>query len=413
MRLLKLEMKRILKTRLTILLLLSAFFLTFAAAYLPVTFSYSSYIDEEGNKVELTGLASVRYEKNLQSEIAGIVTPEKVRKAVEDYQAVLTEYGVENSYDLPDGVYEARILPFAPLLRGVKEAFADPDTGIAPSIMEIDPEKLDDYYDACEERIVSLMKAEQKNHPAAQKAAVSKYHEVEKPYLFFPGYTTDAMDYQILLAFLILLICTVIAAPVFTSDYQTGADDILRCTKYGRTTFAVAKIVSALFICGIVFALCTAVYVLISNCLFGQESTKTSMQMLYSILNLPDMNIGELQCFTAVSCLLSLLATVSFTLFLSSKCKNVVASLSAALVFCILPLVIYIAFPAETGTWIYGVLPSGGAGLQTSILYAAIDFDFLNIGNLAIWLPHFMLGAYVIEIPLFSILTVSSYAKHK
>ena len=81
MRLLKLEMKRILKTRLTVILLLTALILTCVMAYLPTTFSYISYTDESGNQVDLTGLASIKHVKELQSEITGAVTPEKVRKA--------------------------------------------------------------------------------------------------------------------------------------------------------------------------------------------------------------------------------------------------------------------------------------------------------------------------------------------
>ena len=57
------------------------------------------------------------------------------REAVESYQACLISYGVTESYDLPEGVYEREILPIAPLLHGVKEAFAHPNTGMAPTIM--------------------------------------------------------------------------------------------------------------------------------------------------------------------------------------------------------------------------------------------------------------------------------------
>lgn len=413
MRLLKLEMKRILKTRLTIILLASALALTFIMAWLPVTFSYNSSVDINGKTVKLTGLASIEYEKDLQADTAGIVTPEKVRQAAEDYQACLTKYGVEESWDLPEGVFESEILPYYPLLHGIKEAFADPNTGVAPSIMKIDTEDIDKYYDVCEDRIVSLMKMEQKKYPAAQSRAVNMYNEVKKPYLFFPGYNTDAMDYQILLAFLIVLFCTVIAAPVFTSDYQTGADDILRCTKYGKERFAVTKIVSALLICGIAYSVCAAAYIILSNSFFGWECTKSSIQMLYSVVNLPDMNIGQLQCFIAVSGLLCILATISFTLYLSSKFKNMVASLSMALLFCLLPIIIYMVLPDWIGMWIYNILPAGAVGLQASILYAIVDFNFWNIGAIAIWIPHVMIGAYIIEIPLFAFLTVCSYSRHK
>lgn len=413
MRLMKLELKRVLKTRLTLILLTFSLVLSLVMAYIPTTFSYVSYLDDNGNTIKLLGLDAVQYLKTLQSDTAGEVTPQKVRQAVEDYQTCLTKYGVENTYDLPDGVYETEILPYAPLLHGVREAFADPDSGIAASLMDISPEKIENFYGACEARLVSLMKLEQKDHPAAQEAAKRLYNRVEMPYQLYPGYNTDAMDYQLLLSFLIVLFCTVIAAPIFTSDYQTGADDIYRCTKYGRVKFAVTKLLSALLICGTTFSLCAVVFLLVSNSLYGWECTKTSMQMLYSIVNLPNLNLGQLQWVCAGAYCLCLLATVSFTLFLSSRLWNVVASLAVALVCCILPVILYMALPSEIGQWIYTVLPAGGVALQTSFLYTLVDFAFWNIGNIAIWTPYVMLGAYCVEIPLFLCLAVYSYCTRK
>lgn len=415
MRLLKVELKRILKTRLTLILLSAALLLTLLMAWLPTTFPSSSfnYTDAQGNRVEIDGLEGIAHKKKVQAAITGTVTPEKVRQALENYQACLTKYGVESSYDLPDDVYENEILPYAPLVRGVREAFANPNSGVAPGILEIDPEKVDNYYDACRERIVSLMKQEQKYHPAAQQAAINLYSQVKTPYVFYPGYSTEAMEYQNFLAYLILLLCTVIAAPVFTSDYQTGADDIYRCTKYGNAKFGWIKILSAFIICGTAYLLSAIVYLLVSNSLWGWECTKSSMQMLFSIVSLPDMDIGQMQVFIALSGLLGLLAATSLTLFLSSRLKNMAACLSASLLFCILPVIVYMALPEEIATRIYSILPASAVSIQTSILYAAADFDFWNIGSLSVWLPHAMLAAYVVEIPLFTVLAVHSYVKRK
>ena len=80
-----------------------------------------------------------------------------------------------------------------------------------------------------------------------------------------------------------------------------------------------------------------------SNSLYGWKCTKTSIQMLYSIVNLSNLNLGQLQWVCAGGYLLSQLATVSFTLFLSSRLRNMVASLSVALVCCILPVILYVA----------------------------------------------------------------------
>ncbi len=413
MRLIKSELKRVLKTRMTILLLAAALVLSLLMAYIPITFSYVNYWDDNGNQVRLLGMDAIAYYKTAQAGTAGVVTPQKVRQAVERYQACLAKYGVESTYDLPEGVYSRELLPDAPLLHGIREAFADPTSGLGPSITELVPERIDEYYSACQLRLSSLMRLEDAGHPATQKKAEELYSRVETPFQFYPGYSTDAMDYQQLLSYLVVLLCAVIAAPIFTSDYQTRADDILRCTKHGRLRLAAAKISSALLICGAAFLICAAAYLLVSNSLFGWECTKSSMQMLYSITSLPNLNIGGLQLACAGGYLLSLLATVSFTLFLSSKIRNVVTTLSAALVSCILPFIVVIAVPAEIGKWIYTLFPASGVALQASFLYSFSDFVFWNIGNTAIWTPYVMVIACCIDIPLFLGLAVRSYCTHK
>lgn len=412
MKVFQLEMKRLMTARLTWILLGLALALSFLLAYLPVLYCYSNDTDEAGNDVSLTGLASVAYEKQRQADAAGTVTPERIRRAVEIYRACLTRYGVAESYNLPEGVYEREILPVAPLLHGVREAFADRETGMAPTLMEIDPAQIDHFDAVCEERLAALMAMEQRDHPAAQRKAVQMYRAVQKPLEVYPGMSSAVMDYQNILGFLVLVFCVVIAAPVFSGDYQSGADDILRCTKQGGVRLGAAKVSAALLLSGSAFLLCAAAYILTANTLFGWECTKTSVQMMYSIVTLADMNVGELQWFFAAAGLLSVLASVSFTLFLSSLCRRTVASLAAALVCCIAPVVVFMTMPGTLSAWLCTLLPASGTGIQTSILYALTDFDFLNLGGLSIWKPHAMVLACLIEIPLFAVLTVRSYSRH-
>jgi len=412
MKILYLELKRVLKSKLTWILLALALLISILLAWLPTTYCYSNYTDEAGNEVNLTGLASIAHEKERQADAAGIVTPERVRKAVEIYQACLASYGVTESYDLPEGVYEREILPIVPLLHGVKEAFADPDTGMAPAIMEINPEQIDDYYSVCDARITSLMAMEQPDSPAAQRKAVEMYQNTEKPFEVYPGMNSTVLDYQNIMGFLVLLFCVVIAAPVFSADYQSGADDILRCTRYGRVLLGVAKLFTALFISGAAFVVCAAAHILVADSLFGWECTRTSVQMMYSIVTLADMNIGGLQFLFAIAGLLSVLASVSFTLFLSARCRTTVSSLASSLVFCIAPVVISMTVPGALGTWLCSILPASGTSIQASVLYAITDFQFLNLAGLSVWTPYAMIGACMIEIPLFAFLAVRSYCRH-
>ena len=113
--------------------------------------------------------------------------------------------------------------------------------------------------------------------------------------MFYPGYNTNAYDYQMLLIFLVVLFCTVIAAPVFSAEYQTQADDILRCTKYGKARLAVIKLLSALFITSAAFLCCAALYLVLSNSFYGWDMLKTSIQLIFSSVSLGSMNIGQLQ----------------------------------------------------------------------------------------------------------------------
>lgn len=412
MRIMNLECKRILKAKSTWILLALSLLLSVLLAWLPMAYCYSSYTDEEGNEITLTGRASVFYEKQRQAQAAGTVTPERVRAAVEAYQECLGRYGVTESYDLPQGVYEREILPFAPLLHGVKEAFADPDTGMAPGIMEISPERIDDYYMVCEDRLDALMKMEQPDNPSVQNRAAGMYERVKKPFMVYPGFTTNVMDYQNILGFLVLLFCVVTAAPVFSADYQSGADDILRCAKHGRARLGAVRAAAVLGISAFTCLVCFTVYIFTVDSLFGWDCTRTDLQMMYSIVTLTDMSVGQLQWFFAFAGLLSVLAAVSLTLFLSSVLRNTMASLAAAAAFCMMPVIVSMAVPGTASTWICSLLPASGVSIQASILYAVTDFQFLNLAGMPVWTPYAMVGANILEIPLFLFLAVRSYSRH-
>lgn len=416
MRVFRLELKKILKTRRTIILIALSLFMSVFMAYLPVTFVSVSRYDEAGNKLaSLKGLEAVRYIKILQEDIKGELTPEIMRQALEECQACFREYNVEGIWELPADVYYSRILPIYPLLPRIREAFSDRKTGMAPSVMDISPEQVDDFYEACGERIIALGEMEQKNSQTARQFMHDKYQSVEKPYLYYPGYNTDAMDYELLLAMLLLLFCTVIASPAFSSDYQTGADDILRCTRHGRMRLGISKTVTVAGISGILFTVCMTIYLLLSNSFFGWECTKTSIQVEYSVTSLVNWNMGELQLAVMLAGLLTVIATVCFTAFLSARCRNVITSLSIGLVMCFAPFFIYMSVPDsfKPGLWLRCMLPSGGLGMMSSFLYSIRDYEFLTLGNLAVWTPYAMVGFAAVETVVFSITAVRSYVMHR
>lgn len=412
MRIYRLELKRVLKSRRSIILLLIALFMSAVMAWLPVTFEDINQYDKSGNKVaELNGLDAIAYKKSLRSVNNGAVTPEKLKEALKIYQSAISKYGEDSLYsgDFPAGLYMEKVFPVESFLGRLPEAFSDPKTGQATSLMDISPDKLDSFYEQTVQHLKDIMKMEQKEHPNAQEHALQKYTEVKTPFQLYAGYSRDAFDYIVLFIFLLVILCTAAATPTFSNEYQTGSDSILRCTKHGRSRLAMVKIFASLTIFSFAFIICISLHLLISDLAFGTECMRTSMQMLFSVISLPALNLGQLQVVLAVGGLISLLATISFTLFLSAKCKDSITVVLIAIVMCLLPIFTYTA----GANWLTFILPSGGIGMQNSLLYQLTGFNFMHIGQVSIWAPYVIMAVAAIEIPVFLFLAVRTYCKHQ
>lgn len=413
MRLLRLEIKRICKTRATWLLLCAALLLSVFMAYLPATFEHGTTVDEKGEKVELSGFDAVRYFQSYNETTYGEVTPEKIEEAMALYQKTVQKWDVSYMWSLPEEAYEdlANIQPLYPFIMKVSEVFAK--DGLGTPLADVDVQETKQYYDRLESRLISIMDMEQKNYPSAKEDALRRFSKVKKPYVYYYGASQNSMDYEALLIFVIMILCVVIAAPVFSADYQTGADDILRCTKHGRLELAAAKTASAFLITSAAFILCLTVWILTTNSLFGWEGSKTSMQLIFSVTALPAYTIGKLQWVNMWGSLLFFLAGISFTLLLSSKIKNSMMALAAGLLAAFLPTISYVSIPAEYAGWVQALLPGGGIGLSNCFLYSLTDFEYLHIGDASIWYVDMRIAAALIEIPLFTGLTFYFYCRRK
>ena len=242
MRLFRLELKRILKSRRTLILLAIALLLSVAMAYLPISFEGINRPNEDGTVTELDGLAAIKYKQDLYKTSAGEVTPDRIKSALETYQSCVREYGPVEEEGLPLAVNIEKIVPIRPLLKGLSEAFADPLTGIGADLMDIDPNDIDGE---CAEHLQDVMRNEQRENETAQQKALEKYSELDTPFYLHSGISKDAFDYIEFYILFLAILYVAIAAPTFAGEYQTGGDSILRTTKYGRNQLAITKILAA------------------------------------------------------------------------------------------------------------------------------------------------------------------------
>ena len=246
MRLLALEIKRVLKTKRTWILIVASVLLAVFMAYIPITFVTVQKTDESGNYVEITGKDAINYYKS--NMVQGVVKPEILRDAVRRYQEVYKTYDSVYGDNIPSEVYYEKLSAYQPYIRGIKEALADRNNGMSPVIADISIDKVGEYYDLLESRLASVIDMEQTGHPAAKEVALSKFAKVQRPYEYYYGAPSDSMEYETFFIFLITILCAVIVAPIFSTEYQTGADDIIRCTKNGKRKLAIIKVASACLI---------------------------------------------------------------------------------------------------------------------------------------------------------------------
>lgn len=410
MRLFRLEVKRIIKSRRTLVLLAAALLMSVVMAYLPISFESINRPGENGEVIELDGLPAIRFKRDYYEKTAGNVTPQRLAEALRTYQSYVKEYGTLN--DVPLDIYIENIMAIRPMLRGLTEAFADPKTGAAADLMDIDPDEVEQhFYEKCDSHLDDIMNLEQSEYPTAGVFAADKYADVAKPFYLYYGMSRDAFDYTTLYILVLSILCVAIAAPIFANEYQTGSDSILRCTKYGRITLAVMRILAAYAIFTVIFLVGMSVHLAVLDFAFGTDCLKTSFQMLFSVINLPGMNLGQLQMVLVFAGLLSVFATVSFTLFLSAGCKDSMTVLLIAVMALFLPIFVYSA--TGGASWLGAVMPSSGIGLQNNFLYQLYNFNFLHIGGASFWTPYVIVISAVIELPVFLFLAVYTYCRHR
>lgn len=397
----RMELKRLCRTRMTAVLLAIALVLAVVMAYLPVTFIGWMELDVNGNEVSYTGIKAIR--KRQENQVSGTITPDVMQEALETYQRVYRQYDASSINDIPTEVFYKELARYQPFVNNAKEAFADPKTGMAPGVMGLTAEDMQHFYDQLPNRLGSVIWLEQDGKPGyaqAQAIAQKKFDAVQKPFTYSFGVSSDAMDYQTLLGLLLTLLCAVIAAPVFASDAQTGAQDIQLCTKNGGLRLAAAKLAAAFSVTGAAYLLCGVVWVLVTNTLFGWESTKTSVQWLFSVTSLLPYTVGQLEWVMLAENFLLFFAEVAFVLAASAWAKNNLTALSAALLSVVAPLVVYMIVPGSLGEWLSTLLPAGGIGLSNALLYKMISFDFLYAGGHAFFQADMLLALAPVKILL-------------
>lgn len=410
MHILFLELRRVLKTRITWLSVGIAILFSVFMSFRVVSFAQHTDVDQNGNTVKITGTEAIRANREMMKPYEGPITSEKLQQALKSFQEVYRQYGK----DIPIEVIHQKLSPIDPFLSMINWTYPQNDD-YYDALSKTDPENITDFYTNRTDTLKDQLSVQYPGNAAVLKTALALNKKVATPFVFYEGYTADAADNLVILIFLLVLICAVIVSPIFSAEYQSGSDDILRCTRSGKVRLAVTKLCASLLIVSAMFAVCAGIFVLVVNGAYGWDSLKSSSQVLTSsVLSFVPLTVGQEQRVTVLEGLLALLAVASFTLFLSAKFRSSTSSLTAAIAFCLLPVILYNGGNGNLIDLFVCLLPAGSVGLNTGNFYYQMNGStFLSIGPLSVWAPYLMLGGVIVEIPLFFILSVRAYCRHR
>ncbi|WP_195267697.1 ABC transporter permease [Eubacterium sp. 1001713B170207_170306_E7] len=388
------EFKRLFKSRMV--WILSAASLVVALLLCVMVVNNVSYgrRDDPDYKV---GLPAIPALKEAYKPLYGAVTPEKLESAFETY------IDASNAYEekMPASVYKEKIVPVQPALNWIFSAFDDSE------ITSVD--QVGGFYAQRLHNIENQLEDKYPDAPQAKQAAMELNSKVETPFNYVYGYGDTSPDIIILLLLVLILFCTAMTAPAFAADYHSRADDIQRCTRYGRGKLSAARALALLILVLAVTVVSTGAYLIILNSIFGWEGLSSSLQTAFVAWGIAPMSVGDMVRVTFFAGILTLLATASCSLFVSSRCKSPTTALIIS--FCVSLLPIFLGFAGVNVKWLYALLPSGGIAMENSFYYALTlnSTNFLHLGSFTLWLPYAYILFAAVEIPLFVLLTILSH----
>ena len=405
MRLYYLEMKRLIRTKSVWILVIAMVVLAAVMAYVPVTF-IRAYKTDAGNVQAVTGVQAVKISKETRKDMEGEVTEEKIRQAIRVLNEMYQEYGSSFMEEVPADVYAEKIYPIMPVLNVIEQVLA-PDGKNLYNMEAFDVKEEDaaTIYEKYREEIQGLSQ-----NPELVKEMQKISGSVKTPFTYESGMTLETVDYYTIYLFLVMFAFIVIASPVYAAEYQTGADDVIRCTKNGRVRIAVTKILVTFTLAVATFVASSLTFVAVLYILYGGNGFGTSIQMGY-VFYLPALTIGSMLKLQIAGGVLFTLATVSFVLFLSSKCKNVQTALISAFGISILPMILNMAGNNNVLNIMRCILPTGGFGLINGLQSELMARNFALVAGHYIWLPYILLVAAAVAVPVFVGLTIVSYCR--
>ena len=351
--LLSFEFKKIAGKRFNMVVVLCSILLTAILFWLPV----KQYIvlTLEGKQVQ--GREAISLEKKYENQYAGELTENKVKIDIEDYQA-LFENKENLSLDKDEKTLNKKaasryLYPYIPYWKLINGVYLEPNIYDSnyTRIAKISTENGIEFYNTRIEKVKKMLNQTYCDSNYSEKEKnfwISRVEDTKEPIIF--GYHAGwlLLFYCLELLLVAILAICICITPIFSGEYQSGADSLILATRYGKSKLIRAKVKAAFLFGTIIFALHVLVAIIILLSGFGTNGFSLPLQVLNATI---PYNFTMLQAVVVcvITDFLVMFGMISLILLMSANMNSSLPTMAVALFILLLPL--FFGYSETNGIW--------------------------------------------------------------
>lgn len=345
--LIKLEMKKLCRRKLTIIVTICGFLATVLFFSLPY-FQFLAW-DQDGNM--LSRSEAIEYRHECYDAVSGEITEERVTHDLREYREkrsnpdnVIIEKDGEVTFT--DEVFFGYLSPRSSYMDMLGNTYIPNHLG-HNNISKIDLTNGADFYNTRNEMVKSFINNNKDLSEKEKEYWLDKNEKIKEPYEYGYALGWSAFgDTAVMLIISVLGICIALAS-VFANEYQAGTDAVILSTRYGKSKIIYAKIITSLLFATAVFTVNAVTALAIPLITRGADGANLPLQIMDTSTPYP-LTFLQATLITIGIAFAVMLGLVSVTLLCSSKMKTAFPVLIMDVLLIFIPIFLK---PGSSDLW--------------------------------------------------------------
>lgn len=385
--------------------------------------SGNSFWHKAGN--DISQYEAMKLDKSTILSNKGSITPELISKAIlSNREMILNDDNyINNEYGkhLKENAYIKYILPYEPIVNLINVIYTDNldwiSSNDAFSLISVKPDKAIDgltpdmvqNFDADLKEFTKSMVMRTEGLSTAEISKNMDFIDQIKTPLhndYFGGYYAYINSSKGL-ALTVLFLILILLAPLFSNEYEEKTEQLILCTRNGKSSLCKAKLFVSLTISLLSGILIMGVGSICFLALYGNEGANVNIQVLNPKCTYP-ITLLEACQIHFISVLIASILFGAMITFLSAKVKKRTASVvMAGTLITIIPMFIWI--PLKSSRFIYNILKL----FPVNSVTFGFDLHFINIFGILLTPYKFIWAISALLIVAFFSMAIYNFKKHR